>query len=262
MAKTLLQVDAFTDEAFKGNPAAVCLLDHEEPADWQQLVAAEMNLAETAFLIPRQDGFQLRWFTPEVEVALCGHATLASAHGLWELGLADQGSVIRFHTKSGELRARREDGLIWLDMPARAVLPQPLPPAVRAALGCEPVWSGHAGADLFVELADEAAVRTLSPDLVALRKAVPDGIIATSRTTTGDPDFVSRYFAPAVGIDEDPVTGSAHCALGTYWEDRLGKSSFTAYQASRRGGYLRVRVEGDRVFLGGKAITVVRGELL
>lgn len=262
MAKTLLQVDAFTDQAYKGNPAAVCLLDHEEPAAWLQLVAAEMNLPETAFLLTREDGFQLRWFTPEVEVPLCGHATLASAHALWELGIAEHGSVIRFHTKSGELRARQDDGLVWLDMPARSVLPQPLPAAVQAALDCEPTWSGRAGGDYFVEVADEAALRSVSPNLEALRNAAPDGVIVTSRASSDGLDFVSRYFAPAAGINEDPVTGSAHCALGPYWAGHLGKSTFTAFQASKRGGYLRVRVEGDRVFLGGKAITVVRGELL
>jgi PhzF family phenazine biosynthesis protein len=262
MGRTLLQIDAFTNRMFSGNPAAVCVLNHDEPEPWLQGVAAEMNLSETAFLVPRDGGFGLRWFTPMVEVPLCGHATLASAHALWELGLAKKESHITFQTRSGELRARRENGLIWLDMPARHVEAQPLRMEVREALRCEPVWTGVAGDDVFVELADEAAVRDLAPDLAALRVNALDGVIVTSRATTSGFDIVSRYFAPAVGIDEDPVTGSAHCALGTYWASRLGTSTFAAYQASARGGSLHVRVAGDRIFLGGTAVTVFRGELL
>jgi PhzF family phenazine biosynthesis protein len=261
MATTLLQVDAFTDRAFGGNPAAVCLLDSPADPRWMQDVAAEMNLSETAFLVCRDGGFDLRWFTPAVEVPLCGHATLASAHALWTTGVVGEHDGIRFFTASGELRARRDDGLIWLDLPARDCKEAPLSAAARLALGAEPIWEGLAGGDLFVELASEAAVRSLKPDLVALRAVAPDGAIVTSAAQKEGFDFVSRYFAPSAGIDEDPVTGSAHCALGPYWAAKLGKSTFRAFQASARGGDLHVRVADRRVFVGGAAVTILRGEL-
>jgi PhzF family phenazine biosynthesis protein len=262
MAYTLAQVDAFTDRPFGGNPAAVCLLREEVPAAWMQSVAAEMNLAETAFVLPGEMVYQLRWFTPLVEVDLCGHATLASAHVLWEFEMVRPDEVIRFSTRSGELRAVQRDGLIWLDMPAIAVMPRPLAPDLRQAIGAVPVWEGVAGDDLMVELASDADVRALKPRLELLRGAKIRGLIVTAKSAGSEIDFVSRFFAPAVGIDEDPVTGSAHCALGPYWAQRLGKRELQAYQASHRGGDLRVRVDGERVFIGGKATTVLRGELL
>jgi PhzF family phenazine biosynthesis protein len=261
MTSMLLQVDAFTDRAFGGNPAAVCLLGAPAEARWMQNLAAEMNLSETAFLVRKDGGYDLRWFTPLVEVPLCGHATLASAHALWSTGEAALDAPIRFFTASGELRASRERGLIWLDLPAREVTAAPLSEGARRALGATPIWEGLAGGDLFVELGSEEAVRNLAPDMHLLREVAPDGVIVTSVAHDDGTDFVSRYFAPAVGIDEDPVTGSAHCALGPYWAAKLGKSTFRAYQASTRGGDLHVRVTEQRVFVGGNAVTILRGEL-
>lgn len=261
MSRVIAQVDAFTAKPFAGNPAGVCLLTEEAHPDWMQDLAMEMNLPETAFLLQIEDGFQLRWFTPTVEVALCGHATLASAHLLWEVGSVAPERAIRFSTLSGDLWARRADGLIWLDMPARVTEQAPAPAAVLDALGAAPIWQGVAGHDIVVQLEGERAVRQLEPDMAVLRGAVDHGLIVTAAADTPGLDFVSRYFAPGVGIDEDPVTGSAHCALGPYWVPRLAKSEFRARQVSRRGGEIAVRVLGERVQLGGEAATVFLGEL-
>ena len=262
MSHTLIQVDAFTAVPFHGNPAAVCLLDHDMPDCWMQDVAAEMNLSETAFLILENGCYRLRWFTPAVEVDLCGHATLASAHVLWEQSLVPPESAIRFLTRSGELGARMDGGLIWLDMPARVTGAARLSPALREALGEKPVWEGVADHDLFVELGTAGEVRRCTPDIKALAASLDHGLIVTAKGDKPGLDFVSRYFAPGVGIDEDPVTGSAHCALAPYWAERTGKPRMIAFQASRRGGDLEVRVQGNRVFIGGQAITVLRGDLL
>ncbi|HKR63542.1 MAG TPA: PhzF family phenazine biosynthesis protein [Thermoanaerobaculia bacterium] len=253
----LLQVDAFTSEAFRGNPAAVCLLDRERDAKWMQDVAAEMNLSETAFLLPQGDDFSLRWFTPAVEVALCGHATLASAHALWE----EQGRThTRFHTKSGVLTAERRGEDIELDFPATREERSDPPPALLESLGVtNPVYVGRNKFDYLVEVESEEIVRSLKPDHARLRTIPVRGVIVTSRSH--EFDFVSRFFAPGSGIDEDPVTGSAHCCLTPYWSARLGKNEMTAFQASARGGVVRVRLEGDRVKLRGRAVTVLRGEL-
>lgn len=261
----LIQVDAFTATPFAGNPAAVCLLDPPRDDAWLQAVAAEMNLAETAFLWRRDDGFALRWFTPTVEVPLCGHATLASAHALWDSGLLGAGDPARFHTASGELRAWREGEWIGLDFPARPPSGAAVPASVCAALGAEAVDSATNVTCHVVELASAAAVRALTPDLRALAAASPQvGVAVTSRADRTPYDIVSRFFAPAHGIDEDPVTGSAHCALGPYWAPRLGKRELLAYQASRRGGTVRLVVEPTpgRVHLFGQAVTVLRGELV
>ena len=258
-------VDAFTDEPFRGNPAAVCLPPKDVDPAWMQSVAAEMNLAETAFLRPRgNEEFDLRWFTPLVEVDLCGHATLASAHRLWEEGMAD--GAIRFHTRSGVLTAARDGAGIELDFPARPAAETPAPPGLAEALGAPFVWVGiNASDDLLVEIPDGAAVRTLEPDFVALGKIPARGVIATAaaerRFDVGH-DFVSRFFAPRVGINEDPVTGSAHCALAPFWSSRLGRNELVGWQASARGGIVRTRLDGDRVALGGRAVTVWKGELL
>ena len=259
----LLHVDAFASSPFRGNPAAVCLLDREREDVWMQNVAAEMNLPQAAFLLRRDDGFLLRWFTPVVEVALCGHATLASAHALWEEQLAPQDGQIRFHTKSGLLTADRDDSVIELDFPATPEQPVEPPPALLESLGIRnPVHVGRNKFDYLVEVADEDVVRGLAPDLALLRTIQARGVIVTSRaSSTTAADFVSRFFAPGSGIDEDPVTGSAHCCLAPYWSTRLGKSELTGFQASSRSGYVRVRLAGDRVKLGGKAVTVLRGEL-
>lgn len=259
MGLRLVQVDAFTSEPFRGNPAAVCILDRERDAAWMQAVAAEMNLAATAFLLRQDDGFSLRWFTPAVEIALCGHGTLASAHALWSEGLLDD-DVARFHTKSGLLTATRVDPLIELDFPATPEERTDPPAGLLESLGVvSPVYVGRTKFDYIVEVDSEETVRALNPDLGQLRKIPARGVIVTSRGK--EQDFVSRFFAPGSGIDEDPVTGSAHCALAPYWASRLGKNELVAYQASPRGGIVRVRLEGDRVMLGGRAITVLRGEL-
>jgi predicted PhzF superfamily epimerase YddE/YHI9 len=262
MPLPLFHIDAFTDRPFAGNPAAVCLLEREMEPSWMQAVAREMNLSETAFLLRGDDGFGLRWFTPEVEVELCGHATLACAHFLWQEHHVKPRAVARFHTQSGLLTAAQRDGWIELDFPAKPAVPAVAPAGLAAAIGGAPVAVAKSEFDYGVELASEGEVRALDPDFRALRAVNARGVIVTAATAGGPYDFVSRFFGPAVGIDEDPVTGSAHCALGPYWQARLGKSVFFAFQASARGGEVRVEVKGDRVQLGGKAVTVSRGELL
>ena len=266
MGQVITQVDAFTDRPFGGNPAAVCLLAAPASARWMGDVAREMNLSETAFLVRRSDddddGFDLRWFTPTVEVTLCGHATLASAHVLWEGEHLGPDEQARFHTQSGLLTARRLDNWIELDFPAEPPALVEAPGELAAALGVEPQWVGRNRFDYLVEVSSEDGVRGTAPDFGVLRRLSDRGVIVTSRSAAPEFDFVSRFFAPAAGVDEDPVTGSAHCCLGPFWRDRLGTDSFTAYQASARGGVVKVRVDGDRVHLGGQAVTVMRAELL
>ena len=258
----LLQVDAFTDEPFKGNPAAVCMLEEQKSSDWMQHLAQEMNLSETAFLRPQDGGWSLRWFTPAVEVDLCGHATLASAHALWEEGSLPLNETAKFHTRSGVLTASRAGDWIELDFPAKPQEPVAAPAGLLEALGIKNAKHvGKSAFDYLVELDSEDAVRQLNPDHATLRKLTVRGVIVTSRSKNGDFDFVSRFFAPGAGIDEDPVTGSAHCTLAPFWATRLHKNEFVAYQASPRGGVVRVRLAGDRVKLGGRAVTVFRGEL-
>jgi predicted PhzF superfamily epimerase YddE/YHI9 len=265
----LFQVDAFTAEPFAGNPAAICLLegDADPGPGWMQRVAAEMNLSETAFLRPEPGGYGLRWFTPTVEVELCGHATLASAHVLWTEGRVPAGQAIRFGTAGGPLAAHPGDGgAIWLDFPATPAEPLDPPAGLVEALGAgAPRWVGRARFDYLLELEDEAAVRGLRPDPRRLGGLTPGsvGVIVTAPAAgPGGYDFVSRYFAPAAGIDEDPVTGSAHCVLGPFWAGRLGRDELTGFQASARGGLVQVRTDGDRVRLGGRAVTVLRGQLV
>jgi len=258
----ITQVDAFTDTPFAGNPAAVCLLPAPRDEGWMQSVAREMNLSETAFLVRAADGYDLRWFTPSVEVALCGHATLASAHVLWEDGHLPPAQQARFHTKSGLLTGNRAAEWIELDFPAKREEPASAPAGLAEALGVTPKYVGKNQFDYLVEIDGEVAVRRLTPNHAALAALPVRGVIVTSRADSPGYDFVSRFFAPGSGVPEDPVTGSAHCALGPYWQSRLGKSDLVAYQASPRGGVVRVRVAGDRVKLGGKAVTVLKGELL
>jgi PhzF family phenazine biosynthesis protein len=255
------QVDAFTEHPFAGNPAAVCLLPQPKDERWMQQVAQEMNLADTAFLVRRTDGFDLRWFTPSVEVDLCGHATLASAHVLWEEAVVPADTAARFHTRSGLLTASRSDGRIWLDFPALTTGPEPATPELAEALGAPPVGVWRTPFDLLVELASEEAVRTLAPDLARLAQVPVRGVIVTAPSAAPGTDFVSRFFAPRIGIPEDPVTGSAHCALGPFWGDRLGRRELLARQLSPRGGTVWLALAGDRVRLGGHAVTVARGEL-
>lgn len=258
----ITQVDAFTDRPFTGNPAAVCLLSEPPPEWWMQDVAREMNLSETAFVLAHEDGFDLRWFTPTVEVDLCGHATLASAHVLWEEGHLRPDEVAHFHSRSGLLTAARRGDWIELDFPASDPEPVEIPPGMADALGADPVSVHRARSDLLVELADEKAVRTLHPELGRLRGLQARGVIVTAAGISGRYDFVSRFFAPRVGVDEDPVTGSAHCALAPFWSRRLGRDQLTGYQVSARGGTVRTRLSGERVILGGQAVTVLRAELL
>jgi PhzF family phenazine biosynthesis protein len=262
MGLRITQVDAFTNRPFAGNPAAVCILPKPAEPAWMLNVAREMNLAETAFLVPQRDGYDLRWFTPAVEVALCGHATLASAHVLWEDKHLKATEQARFHTKSGLLTADRRDSLIELDFPATLATAAPPPAGLIEALGVPPTYVGRSKFDYLVEVESESIVRHLAPDLSALGRVAARGVIVTSRADAKSQyDFVSRFFAPQSGVPEDPVTGSAHCALTPYWSAKLGKTELRAYQASARGGELRLRLAGDRVHLGGHAVTVLRGEL-
>ena len=260
----MVQVDAFTNRAFAGNPAAVCVLREMPPERWMRDVAREMNLSETAFLVPGEDGYDLRWFTPAVEVELCGHATLASAHVLWEDGHLTEGRQARFHTRSGLLTAERRGEWIELDFPAKIVAPVGEAPAeLLPALGIAGAkFVGKNAFDYLVEVDSEEMVRALAPDYSTLRKVPVRGVIVTARSSRPEFDFVSRFFAPGSGVDEDPVTGSAHTALGPYWAGILGKREFTAFQASARGGVVKVRLQGDRVLLGGQAATVMVGELV
>jgi PhzF family phenazine biosynthesis protein len=259
----LLQVDAFTAVPFRGNPAAVCMLDGPRGEDWMAAVAAEMNLSETAFVTARGDGgFDLRWFTPAVEVDLCGHATLAAAHALWETGGAGEADAIRFHTRSGILTARREGREIVLDFPAEAAEPSAAPPGLLAALGvAADATVGRNRFDYLVELGSAAEVRALRPDMERLALVATRGVVVTAPGDGDGCDFVSRWFGPGVGVAEDPVTGSAHCCLGPWWSRRLGRDQLRGYQASARGGHVGVRLQGDRVELVGQAVTVLRGEL-
>jgi PhzF family phenazine biosynthesis protein len=258
----IYQVDAFTDKPFTGNPAGVCVLPGPKDDAWMQNVAREMNLSETAFLQQQADGFRLRWFTPAVEVELCGHATLASAHILWEAGLLARDESARFYTLSGLLTATRRQGDIELDFPATPDEPAEAPPGLAEILGAKVMNFRGSRFDHLVEVGSEDTVRGLRPDFTRLKALPVRGIMVTSRASTPGFDFVSRFFGPAVGIDEDPVTGSAHCCLGPYWSKRLGKTEMLAYQASARGGVVGVTVMGDRVRLRGKAVTVMAAELL
>ncbi|WP_069801564.1 PhzF family phenazine biosynthesis protein [Thermogemmatispora onikobensis] len=260
MGQRIVQVDAFTDRPFAGNPAAVCVLAEPRDERWMQLVAREMNLSETAFLFPEGDGYRLRWFTPTVEVDLCGHATLASAHVLWEEELLRPDETARFYTRSGLLSARRLDGWIEMNFPATPATAVPPPPGLNEALGVTPRLVAKNQFDYLVELESEEEVRALQPDLTRLLTIPARGFIVTSRASGQEYDFVSRVFAPAVGVNEDPVTGSAHCTLAPFWSSRLGSPALTGYQASARGGLVRVRLAGERVFLSGQAVTVLRAE--
>ncbi len=258
----LVQVDAFASKPFTGNPAAVCLLDRVRDDAWMQAVARQLNLSETAFLLARPDGFDLRWFTPTTEVDLCGHATLASAHVLWEREILPTDQPARFHTRSGLLVARRSGNQVELDFPSTPALPAVPPAGLAEALGAEPVFVARSRFDYLLEFSSEEQVRGLRPDFKRLSTLPVRGAIVTSRASMAGFDFVSRFFAPAAGVDEDPVTGSAHCCLAPYWRERLNKDEMLGYQASARGGVVAVRVAGDRVFLTGQAITIWRGELL
>ena len=262
MSVPIHEVDTFTAEPFGGNPMAVCVLTADRDAAWLQNVARELNLAATAFVRPQADHFGLRWFTPAVEVDLCGAGTLAAAHVLWETGQLHPERVAGFQTRSGLLAARRAGAWIEMDFPVTPVEETAAPEGLWRALGVSSRRVCRSRFDYLVQLDDETAVRSLRPDLSALRVLETRGVIVTARSDRSDVDFVSRFFAPRVGIDEDPVTGSAHCALAPFWAERLGKTSFQAHQVSARGGVLKVRLDGERVLIAGQAVTVLRGELL
>ena len=262
MTQEIFQVDAFADKPFAGNPAAVCVLS--EPADerWMQQVANEMNLSETAFLDEQDDGYQLRWFTPAVEVELCGHATLASAHILWEQGFLPADSPARFYTQSGLLSAVRKNSWIEMDFPAEPAHQADFPEDVFKVFGAEALYVGKNRFDFILEFDTAEIVRKMTPNFSLLSDISGRGFMVTSHSDTPEYDFISRFYAPAAGINEDPVTGSAHCCLGPYWAKKLGKNEITGYQASDRGGVVKVRVGKERVYLGGQAVTVMRATLL
>lgn len=253
----IYQVDSFTDKAFGGNPAGVCVLGSPADEKWMQDIAMEMNLAETAFLYKKGDDiYDLRWFTPEEEEDLCGHATLASAHILWETGVLEPDRKAVFNTRSGILSAVKKDGSIEMNFPSEAPCDTAAPEVLDRALGISCLYVGRNRLDYMVEVENEEIVRKLEPEYTLLKKLDARGVIVTSRSGSPEYDFVSRFFAPVAGINEDPVTGSAHCCLAPYWGKKLGKLSMNAYQASKRGGTLRVTLNGDRVLLAGQAVTV------
>lgn len=261
MGQEIYQVDAFTSVPFAGNPAAVCVLPCAAEEGWMQSVAAEMNLAETAFLHAEDNGYRLRWFTPEMEVDLCGHATLASAHILWEESYLSTDSEARFLTRSGRLSAIKTETGIELDFPNKPTSPANEPSGLRAALGVDWKYLGWSAPVYLAEVESEAVLRAMQPDFRKLALIDCLGVIVTCQSETAQYDFISRFFAPSAGIDEDPVTGSAHCSLAPYWQEKLGKTEMIGFQASKRGGVVGVRLEGDRVKLIGQAVTVLRGEL-
>jgi predicted PhzF superfamily epimerase YddE/YHI9 len=255
-------VDAFTNKPFGGNPAGVCVLTGPADEHWMQQVATEMNLSETAFVHAINGGFALRWFTPTLEVDLCGHATLASAFALWETGAIPRGEQARFLTRSDWLHCRESNGWIEMNFPAKPCQPFTVPNDLEHALECVPLFTGSNGMDYLVELSSADAVRGLLLDFTAPFCFPCRGLFVTARSDSAEFDFVSRFFAPAAGINEDPVTGSAHCALGPYWAAKLGRNDVTGFQASRRGGVVKVRVDGDRVLLCGQAVMMSYVELL
>ena len=257
----IFQVDAFTNQLFHGNLAAVCFLPTAQPNAWMQSVAQEMNLSETAFLLPEAEGYRLRWFTPAVEVDLCGHATLASAHILWENGLAEPQQPVIFYSRSGVLTARQKQGWIELDFPVKRLELVTVPEVLSHALGIVPVFVGKNQFDYLVEVESEEILRNLHPDYARIRALPVRGVIVTSPATTPGFDFMSRFFAPRVGVNEDPVTGSSHCCLAPYWSEKLGKTDLVAYQASGRGGELRVSLHGERVLISGQAVTVFKTQM-
>jgi len=265
----VFHVDAFTDQRFGGNPAAVCLLPAAADAAWMQAVAREMNQPATAFAwpcgasVPRAAGptFTLRWFTPTVELQFCGHGTLATASVLWDTGALAPTASARFETPSGTFGATRDGEWIELDLPSEPAEPAAPPPGLLDALGVSATWVGRNRLDYLVEVDAEATVRRMAPDLARLREVPTRGVMVTAAAATPPYDFVSRFFAPSVGLAEDHVTGSAHCCLGPFWAARLARDRLRAWQASPRGGELRVTVDGSRVRLGGRVVTVARGSL-
>ncbi|REK76147.1 PhzF family phenazine biosynthesis protein [Paenibacillus paeoniae] len=265
MSMVMHIIDAFTNEKYKGNPAAVCLVEEAIPESRMQIIASEMNVSETAFVRPGDEGYSLRWFTPKAEVDLCGHATLAAAHALWDTGRLAVTQRAVFQTKSGILTVERDGEWMIMDFPSEPAAPTEAPKELIEALGLIPRYVGRNRMDYLVEVDSEATVRTLQPDFQLLKTLQTRGVIVTSAAEKKGEgasfDFISRAFFPGIGVDEDPVTGSAHCALAPYWAKRLRREALIGYQASERGGYVRVQLKGERVLLSGQAVTVLRGEL-
>ena len=261
MTLSITTVDAFTNRMFGGNPAAVTVLPEPMPDAWLQNLAMEMNLSETAFLEKREDGsYGLRWFTPAVEVALCGHATVASAHALWQSGALGEHDVARFHTRSGLLTATKRGDWIELDFPATHVTEAPPPAGLLEALNVTPKFIGRSKFDYLLQI-EEQELLALQPDFGRLSQVAARGVIVTSASADTEFDFLSRFFAPASGINEDPVTGSAHCALTPYWSKQLDKTCMLAKQVSKRVGIVKVELKGERVLLSGQAVTVLTAQL-
>lgn len=261
MSVEILHVDAFADAPFRGNPAAVCLLEADRPRAFMQAVAAELGLPATAFVREAADGFALAWFSPTTELSLCGHGTLATAHALWDTDRLAPSATARFETRSGTLSAVRRDGWISIDLPAEPATATSPPAGLLDALGVKARWVGRNRLDYVVEVDDEGAVRAVAPDQRALTAIDTRGVIVTARASTPGVDFVSRFFAPRFGIPEDAVTGSAHCCLAPLWCGRLGAARLTGVQLSPRTGVVRTEVLGDRVVLSGQAVTMLRGQL-
>ena len=262
MEITIYTVDAFTAEPFAGNPAAVCILEKELTDEQMKNIAFEMNLSETAYVLNKGDYYSLRWFTPDSEVDLCGHATLASSHILWAKGLHDKDKTINFQTRSGVLKANRVNGKIELDFPKDEEHKVDIPDALIKTLKSKPIYLGMAKWSYLCEMDSEESVRNMVPDFVAMETLEAWGVIVTASSLNKEYDFVSRFFAPRKGVPEDPVTGSAHCVLGPYWSKKLNKAEMVAYQVSKRGGVLGVNIVGDRVKLTGEAVTMLEGKFL
>lgn len=262
MSIRIYQVDSFTDKPFAGNPAGVCILDKPADESWMQNIAMEMNLSETSFLWPLESGYSLRWFTPELEVDLCGHATLAAAHILWEKGFLNKDEKAKFYTKSGLLTCKKDNEFIEMNFPSEPEVKVDIPEYLAEALNINPLYVGKNRFDYLVQIESEEGLRKLKPNFNLLEKIDCRGIIVTSSSKTDKYDFVSRFFAPKAGINEDPVTGSAHCCLVPFWHKITGKTEFNAYQASKRGGEISLKLVDNRVMLKGKAITVIEGAIL
>ena len=262
MNDALFIVDAFTDKPFSGNPAGVCLLSEPREAEWMQQVAFEMNLSETAFIVKQDDGFQLRWFTPKIEVDICGHATLAGAHLLWETEILNSEETARFHTRSGVLTAIKQGEFIKMGFPAMYSRPEEFSPELLNAFKINPYYVGKFDEKLLIQVENEQIVRNLEPDFAKLKQLDERAVVVTAESDSEDYDFISRYFAPWVGVNEDPVTGSSHCCLATFWARQLEKKDLKGYQASPRGGFITMKLDGEKVILGGQAVTVFKGNLL
>jgi PhzF family phenazine biosynthesis protein len=257
------RIDAFTSEPFKGNPAAVCRLDGPADEGWMRNVAKEMNLSETAFFYPIDGGYHLRWFTPKAEVDLCGHATLATAYYLFENEVEPVDKPVRFNTRSGWVSAVPEGDWIVMDFPANPPQQIEEPQRLAEALGVQAIsYVGAYPKAYLVEVADDSVVRSLKPDMQRIQQFPVQKICVTASDSTGHADIVSRLFAPAIGIYEDPVNGNSHTALAPYWSQKLGKTELLSHYASQRGGEVRVHHEGDRVRIAGQAVTSLAGHMV